>query len=109
MDSVFDDFKKAYGEGHGYGLSLTLSPVPPSSDPDRLHSFFLSTNHASAKTDFKYQILYDNSMPFKLPAEEGNGWVEVYFAYWKAVGEVLNAETASRSSAKVHGFSLKSS
>ena len=101
MDIVFDDFKKAYGEGNGYALSETLSPIPPLSDPNRLYSFFRSTNHASAKTDFKYQILYDSSMPFKLPTDEGNGWIEVYFAYWKVVGEVLNAETASRSDAKV--------
>ncbi|KAG0651630.1 COP9 signalosome 8 [Hyphodiscus hymeniophilus] len=100
MDSVFQDFKKAYSEGHGYGLSMTLSPIPPSSDPNRLKAFFRSTNHASAKTDFKYHILYDNSMPFKLPQDEGNGWVEVYFAYWKAVGEILNAETASKAGAK---------
>ena len=103
MDSLFVDFKKAYGEGHGYDLSMTLSPIPSLSDPNRLHAFFRSTNHASAKTDFKYQILYDNSMSFKLPIEEGNGWVEVYFAYWKAVGDILNAETVSKSGAKVNG------
>jgi len=101
MDSVLGVFKKAYGKVNGYGLSNTLSPIPPTSDPDRLRSFFRSTNHASAKTDFKYQILYDNSMPFKLPPDEGNGWVEVYYAYWKAVGEILNAENASESGAKV--------
>lgn len=101
MDPIFDDFKKAYREGQGYDLSMTLSPVPPTSEPDRLHSFFRSTNHASAKTDFKYQLLYDSSMPFKLPSDEGHGWVEVYFAYWKATGEILNAESASRSNAKV--------
>jgi hypothetical protein len=102
MEPVFEGFKKAYEVANGYDLSMTLSPIPPSSDPDRLHSFFRSTNHASAKTDFKYQILYDSSMSFKLPADEGNGWVEVYFAYWKAVGEILDAETASRSGAKVN-------
>ena len=101
MESIFQDFKSAYGEGQGYELSMTLCPIPPASDPDRLSSFFRSTNHASAKTDFKYQILYDSSMPFKLPTEEGNGWIEVYFGYWKAVGEILNPETASRSEAKV--------
>jgi len=101
MESVFEDFRRAYGVGHGYELSLTLSPVPPLSDPDRLHSIFRSTNHASAKADFKSQLIYDSSMSFKLPAEEGNGWAEVYFAYWKAVGEILIAEKASKSGAKV--------
>ena len=101
MDTIFDGFKKAYGEGLGYDLSMTLSPIPPPSDPERLKSFFRSTNHASAKADFKYQILYDSSMSFKLPTDEGNAWVEVYFAYWKALSEILDAETASTSGAKV--------
>jgi hypothetical protein len=106
MDSIFQDFKKAYGEGHGYDLSMTLSPIPPASDPNRLSDFFRSTTHASVRTDFKYQILYDASMQLKLPVDEGNGWIEVYSAYWKAVGEILNAETASRSGAKVRRKSL---
>jgi hypothetical protein len=101
MESIFGAFKQAFPAGNGYDLSASLSPIPPDSDPDRLRSFFRSTNHASAKTDFKYQIIYDNSMSFELSQEEGNGWVEVYFAYWKAVAEILNAEEASGSEAKV--------
>ena len=102
MDPVFEDFRKAYEEGNGYDLSLTLSPVSPPSKPDRLYAFYRSTNFASVKNDFKYRILYDDTSPFKLPAEEGNGWVEVYFAYWKAVGEIVNAEAATRNNAKVY-------
>jgi hypothetical protein len=103
MDIIFEDFRKAYEEGNGYDLSQTLSPLPPPSDPDRLYNFFRSTNFAQVKADFKYRILYDGSSPFKLPAEEGNGWVEVYWTYWKALGEILNAENATKANAKVHG------
>lgn len=101
MDRFFDGFKEAYGSGDGYGLSMTLSPLDTSSQPDRLSSFFRSTNAASAVKDFKYRILYDNSNPFKLSQEEGNGWVDVYFAYWKVVGEILNAEAATKANEKV--------
>jgi hypothetical protein len=101
MDLIFDDFRKAYEKGDGYGLSQTLSPVAPPSQPQRLYNFFRSTNFATVQKDFKYQILYSNLLPFKLPADEGNGWVEVYHAYWKAVGEILNAENAPKSNTKV--------
>jgi hypothetical protein len=102
MDLIFEDFRKAYELGNGYDLSLTLSPVSPPSDPDRLYAFYRSTNLVAVKNDFKYRILYDDTSPFKLPAEEGNGWVEVYLAYWKAVGEILNVEAATRTNAMVH-------
>ena len=106
MDPIFDDFRKAYEEGNGYDLSMTLSPVDPDDQPDRLYKFFRSTNFAQVKKDFQYRILYDSATPFKLPAEEGNGWVEVYLAYWKAVGEILNAENAPKSNAKVRSLYL---
>ena len=101
MDPIFEGFKKAYEEGNGYDLSMTLSPVDLDDEPDRLYNFFRSTNFSQVKKDFQYRILYDSATPFKLPAEEGNGWVEVYLAYWKAVGDILNAENAQKSNAKV--------
>lgn len=101
MDRFFEDFRVAYGNGDGYGLSMTLSPLDTPSQPNRLSSFFRSTNAASAVKDFKYRILYDNSSPFKLSHEEGTGWVDVYFAYWKVVGEILNAEAATKANENV--------
>ncbi|KUJ08774.1 uncharacterized protein LY89DRAFT_326031 [Mollisia scopiformis] len=94
MDVVFQDFRQAYEEGNGYDLSMSLSPIAPDSQPDRLVNFYRSTNFAHVQRDFKYRILHDATSPFKLPADEGNGWVEVYHTYWKAVGEIVNAEAA---------------
>jgi hypothetical protein len=107
MDPIFEGFKKAYEEGNGYDLSMTLSPVDPNNEPNRLYKFFRSTNFAQVKKDFQYRILYDSATPFKLPAEEGSGWVEVYLAYWKAVGEILNAENVPKSNAKVRSRCLR--
>jgi hypothetical protein len=104
MDPIFEGFKKAYEECNGYDLSMTLSPVDPDDEPDRLYKFFRSTNFAQVKNDFQYRILYDNDTPFKLLAEEGNGWVEVYLAYWRAIGEILNAEHATKSNSKVRNL-----
>jgi hypothetical protein len=102
MDLIFEDFRKFYEVGDGYGLAQTLSPISPQSQPERLRNFYRSTNFQNVQKDFKYQILYDNSAPFKLPAGEGNGWVEVYVAYWKAIGEIQIAEAAATSGHKVN-------
>ena len=107
MDALFESFRRAYEEGNGYELSMTLSPIDPDNEPDRLYRFFRSTNFAAVKKDLQYRILYDNANPFKLPVEEGNGWVDVYLAYWKAVGEILNAENAPESNSKVSRLSFR--
>ena len=101
MDAVFSDFQRAYEGGNGYSLSETLSPIPPPSDPRRLYNFYRSTNFSQVKRDFQYRILYDGASSFKLPADEGNGWVEVYWAYWKAVGDILEAENTIGTNKKV--------
>jgi hypothetical protein len=101
MDVFFAQFKEAYGSRDGYALSMTLSPLDTQSQPSRLSSFFRTTNAASAVKDFKYRILYDNTNLFKLSQDEGNGWVDVYFAYWKVAGEILNAEAATKTNEKV--------
>jgi hypothetical protein len=101
MDVIFGDFRKSYEVGDGYGLAQTLSPIAPDSQPERFRNFHRSTNFQNVQKDFKYQILYDNTLPFKLPADEGNGWVEVYVAYWKAIGEIQIAEAAAKSGQQV--------
>ncbi|PBP16582.1 PCI domain-containing protein [Diplocarpon rosae] len=99
MDFLFEDFRKAYQEGNGYQLSMTLSPVSPASDPDRLTRFFRSTNYAQAPRDFSNRILNVNTSSFTTAQEEG--WVEVYHAYYKAVGEILKTDSAAEAHAKV--------
>ncbi|KAJ9646390.1 COP9 signalosome (CSN) subunit [Coniosporium tulheliwenetii] len=90
MESVFNDFKRAIEAGDGYGVASTISPVPPPSDPGRLYSFHRSTNSYSVQTDFRYAIVYNNDI--QLNKMEGNSWVDVFVAYWKAIGELLLAE-----------------
>lgn len=97
MDVVFDAFKKAWDEGNGYAVAETLSPIAPSSNPERLRNFYRSTNIVKARNEIGNQIFYGTSFS----DEEGNGWLEVYFSYWKAVGEILNAENAAKANTKV--------
>lgn len=105
MEAVFQHFQRGYGDGDGYALSDTLSPIPPASQPDRLSNFFRSTNFSQVKRDFK-QGLLRNSAVGGISEDEFNGWVEVYVAYWKAVGELLSADAAPKSNSKVILFSL---
>ncbi|KAL3423462.1 PCI domain-containing protein [Phlyctema vagabunda] len=100
MESVFCDFREAHMNGDGYLLSQTLSPVDPPSQPDKLRNFYRSTNIASVKADFKYQVLHVNTTSTRLSNEEGNGWIDVYQAYWKAIGQILNAEDSTRANSK---------
>ncbi|OHW92889.1 cop9 signalosome complex subunit 12 [Colletotrichum incanum] len=104
MESLFEEFRNAYKARSGYSLAQTLQPFSPANKPGKLRSIYLSTNIQEAKADVKYMLLGrgSGSKKFKLDHEEANGWVEVYTAYWKAIGEILKVEgdssTGGRSS-----------
>jgi hypothetical protein len=101
MDIVFDLFRDAHLTGKGYQLSETLTPVAPPNQPDRLYGFYRSTNAANVQKDIRYNVLYDSTTSLRLSTEEGNSWVEVYVAYWKAVGEILRNEEVRRTNSQV--------
>lgn len=88
MDVVLDQFKDGCLNCHGYLLSNSLSPE----DPKQLRAFYQSTNFQNVEKDIKYAILWDQSSPLRLPQDEGQAWVSVYVAYWKAAGLILKAE-----------------
>lgn len=91
MNELFVDFAKAHASRHGYLLAQTLSPVAPANDPQRLQAIFRSTNSHSVKGDIKHFI--KTNMPRKgSDQEELNGWVDVFIAYWKAIGEISAGE-----------------
>ncbi|KAF4833196.1 Protein CSN12-like protein [Colletotrichum tropicale] len=94
MEGHFEEFRNAYKARSGYSLAQTLQPFSPVNKPDKLRSIWLSTNSQDVKNDVKYMLLgrSSGSRKFKLDYEETNGWVEVYSAYWKAVGEILKVE-----------------
>lgn len=88
MDVVLDQFKDGCLNCRGYLLSNSLSPE----DPKQLRAFYQSTNFQNVEKDIKYAILWDQSSPLRLPQDEGQAWVSVYVAYWKAAGLILKAE-----------------
>ncbi|GFF98459.1 protein CSN12 homolog [Aspergillus udagawae] len=90
MASVFTDFKEGQKNGSGPRLAAALTPIATSESPDRLLSFynFSDSDHISA--DLRYSLFQANGV--KLPKQEQNGWVDIFAAYWKAVGEIIKFE-----------------
>lgn len=101
MEQLIEEFRNAYVNESGYDLALTLSPVAPVSNPNRLYSIYRSTNFAQAQSDILNRISYDNNLSQRLSVEEANGWADVFFAYWKAIGEILKAEEATKNNTQV--------
>ncbi|EMR86199.1 hypothetical protein ACHAPC_000124 [Botrytis cinerea] len=100
MDAFLHEFKAAYNEGNGYSLSMTLYPVAPASNPNRLREFYRSTNFEHVKKDIEYRLLYDDRSPLNCSVEEGRAWVDVYCAFWKFIGYMSNAEAAPEDNSK---------
>lgn len=98
MNELFEDFAAAQASRNGYGVAQTLSPVAPQTHPHRLTSVWQSTNAHSAKADIKHFIKHNAKHRVSLDHNEVNCWVEVYAAYWKALGEILSGETGQVSS-----------
>lgn len=91
MDALFHDFKQAYYLRNGPMLADTLSPIALARDPTRLRVFHSQSDDYSIASDVKYQVLhYDKSID--ITKAEANAWVDIYIAYWKALGPILNAE-----------------
>lgn len=103
MEGLFEEFRNAYKARSGYSLAQTLQPFSPANKPDKLRSIWLSTNVQEVKADVKYMLLgrSSGSKKFKLDNDETNGWVEVYTAYWKAIGEILKVEGDSGAGGRV--------
>jgi hypothetical protein len=101
MEGIFKPFKKAHVTGNGYQLADILLPLPTASSPNRLNAFYQSSNFQSVRGDIEYQVIYGKSAGFKLSNSEGKAWVEVFVAYWKAIGELLKAEEATQMNAAV--------
>ncbi|CCU81506.1 unnamed protein product [Blumeria hordei] len=106
LGELGNEFLKSYSVGNGYELSQTLSPVAPSHNVNRLQAIFQSTNFQHVEQDLRNQILQDRQVSFRMQKDEGEAWVSVYHAYWKAVGEILLAEKAIAANSKASWLSV---
>lgn len=95
METVFRDFKQAQLIGSGPLLSTTITPIAPPGDPDRLKTFYRGSNSLSIASDIRYGLLAHANTDVRFSKAEGTAWVDLYVAYWKAVGEILATEESS--------------
>ncbi|SLM37954.1 cop9 signalosome complex subunit 12 [Lasallia pustulata] len=89
MDIVFRDFKQAQLIASGPLLSTTITPIAPPDDRDRLRHFYAGSSSFSIQSDVRYGILHHANTDARFSKSEGHAWVEVYVAYWKAIGEII--------------------
>ncbi|KAL8945612.1 MAG: hypothetical protein Q9222_007870, partial [Ikaeria aurantiellina] len=90
MDTIFQTFHRAQYSYSGPDLASTLSPIPPTYDPSLLLRFHRDANVFSVTGDIQRYIRIPQS---GLSKAETTAWTDIYTAYWKAIGEILRAET----------------
>ncbi|KAI5864933.1 PCI domain-containing protein [Durotheca rogersii] len=92
MDYLIQDFRAAYAELRGDRLAETLRP-DVQAYPSKLLSVWGRGNYRDVKGDLSF--LFYNNLPrsgLSISRDEAAGWIEVYLAYWKALGLILAAE-----------------
>jgi COP9 signalosome complex subunit 12 len=90
MDVLFRDFEQAHLQGSGPLLSTTLLPISPPEDPNRLRRLVSSSSLASLASDLRHGLLSHKNTGIRLSKIEGNAWLDVYVAYWKAANEIVS-------------------
>ncbi|PGH14190.1 hypothetical protein AJ79_03163 [Helicocarpus griseus UAMH5409] len=92
MSAIFADFKEAQLEGSGTALAASITPINPPRYPNRLRDFYFFTDADNVQPDVRYALVQDRSTGIKLPKQESNAWVELFVAFWKAAGELVELE-----------------
>lgn len=92
MDSVFRDFQRAHLGRSGPLLATTITPIAPPEDLNRLRRTFSVSNAFTIQQEIRSGLLAHTNTELRFSKPEGNAWVEVYVAYWKAVGEIIALE-----------------
>jgi COP9 signalosome complex subunit 12 len=105
MDGLFADFGAAMAERNGYKLAATLLPIAPRDQPGRLNFIWGSTNHHGVKGDVKH-FINEHGYRAQLTRDEVSGWVEVYSAYWRALGEILPMQNGGNTVSPVFLFTI---
>ncbi|KAL8733001.1 MAG: hypothetical protein Q9166_002399 [cf. Caloplaca sp. 2 TL-2023] len=92
MDTIFNVFHHAHYTHDGALLGQLFTPIPPPQDPTLLRRFHKDSNVFSVQFDITSYIKTPGS---SLPKGETSAWIDIYVAYWKAIGEILRAESGN--------------
>ncbi|MCJ1394161.1 COP9 signalosome (CSN) subunit [Xylographa bjoerkii] len=103
MDIISRDFRTAHMNCSGPLLATTITPTAPLDDPSRLIRFFDSSSSFAISTDIRSSLLAHTNTELRFSKVEGNAWVDVYVAYWKATERILAVDDGEKGSwAKVY-------
>ena len=92
MDTIFPIFHHALYTRDGTVLGNLISPIPPTGDPLLLQRFYKDSNVFDIQSDITQYIKAPQTT---VPKEQRNAWIDIYVAYWKAIGEILRAESGN--------------
>ncbi|KAF7713808.1 COP9 signalosome complex subunit 12 [Penicillium ucsense] len=84
------DFRHAYSIASGPALAAVLTPIATASNPQRLRSFYEFSNAQYLTKDLQSTLFHGKSI--RVSKSEQAAWVDIFAAYWEAVGEVLKYE-----------------
>lgn len=90
MSTLAAEFRTAYKDGSGHGLAAVFTPIATQAAPYRMSSFYEFTNAAYLTKDLASSLFHGKNL--KVSKAEQNAWVDIFAAYWEAVGEVLKCE-----------------
>ncbi|MCJ1245975.1 COP9 signalosome (CSN) subunit [Trapelia coarctata] len=92
MDIIFRDFQRAHLDRSGPSLATTITPIAPPEDSNRLRQLFGTSSAFTIQQEIRSGLLAHINTELRFSKPEGNAWVDVYVAYWKAVGEIIALE-----------------
>ena len=95
--SVIGQFRQGQMVDSGTLLAASLTPVSPQADRYRMRDFYNAFDGSSlAENDLvDIRIALFRNLTLKLPRPEQNCWIELFYAYWKTVGEILKLDSGS--------------
>lgn len=85
MDFIFADFGSAFNSVNGYELGQTLTPAL---ETETLKMIWKATNHHQAREYLRRNLQRETHISKK----ELEGWTDVFYHYWLAVGAILAAQ-----------------
>lgn len=102
MSTLAAEFRNAYADGSGHDLAAVFTPIATPEAPHRLNTFYDFTNAAYLNKDLASSLFHGKNL--KLPKAEQNAWIDIFAAYWEAVGEILRYDEGRRGASTVAIF-----
>lgn len=93
--TILSEFRDAHHDQSGPLIARTLIPIAPRGDQNRLRIFYDENNTTDPSVSIENGLLGPQGSRY-ITEVEGQAWVDVYVAYWKAIGEILILETTEK-------------